>query len=81
MLFSAVRPCGAERLASLPGDELVPSPDAVMDRGFTLPAPPEGVWPWFNQLGKNRAGWYLPAWLENPISRRRRALRHLDPSL
>jgi len=38
----------------MPGDELVDAPDAVMDRAFTLPAAPAQVWPWFNQLGKNR---------------------------
>jgi hypothetical protein len=44
----------------LPGDELVPDAQVVMDRAFELPAPPYEVWPWFAQLGKNRAGWYLP---------------------
>ncbi|GAB1823721.1 SRPBCC family protein [Herbidospora sp. RD11066] len=76
-----MRPRASERLAGLPGDDLVPSPDAVMDRAFDLPVPPEAVWPWFGQLGKNRAGWYLPAWVETFVPRRRRALRHIDPSL
>ncbi|WP_206432788.1 hypothetical protein [Streptomyces sp. ADI93-02] len=52
-----------------------------MDRAFNLPAPPEAVWPWFNQLGKNRAGWYMPSWLERLMPRRRRALRHIAPAL
>jgi hypothetical protein len=39
----------------------VDAPDVVMDRAFTLPAAPAQVWPWFNQLGKNRAGWYMSA--------------------
>jgi len=31
-----------------------------MDRGFTVDTAPEAVWPWLVQLGKRRAGWYLP---------------------
>ena len=81
MFSLGVAPRPAERTATVPGDDLVPHPDVVLDRGFTLPAPPELVWPWFAQLGKNRAGWYLPTWLEALLPRRRRALRHLDPAL
>ena len=60
-----------ERLAPLPGDDLVVA-DVVMDRGFDLPAPPDEVWPWLVQLGKRRAGWYLPGSVERlvPPSRR-----------
>jgi len=38
----------------------VPAPDALMDRGFTVGAPADQVWPWMVQLGNARAGWYLP---------------------
>ena len=69
-----------ERTASLPGDELVGA-DVVMDRGFSLAAAPEAVWPWLVQLGKRRAGWYLPTAVERCVPRSRRALRHLDPVL
>jgi hypothetical protein len=72
------RPTGAERAATLPGDELLRSADVVMDRGFSLPAPPDEVWPWLVQLGKRRAGWYLPTVVERLVPHRRRALRHLD---
>lgn len=43
-----------------------------MDRAFTLRVAPEAVWPWLVQLGKNRAGWYLPRTVERlvPPSRR-----------
>ncbi|MET7992742.1 hypothetical protein ABZU76_17785 [Amycolatopsis sp. NPDC005232] len=40
----------AELTAALPGDDLLPHADVVMDRAFTLPAPPERVWSWFAQL-------------------------------
>jgi hypothetical protein len=67
-----------EVAAPMPGDELVPHADVVMDRAFTLDAEPERVWPWFVQLGKRRAGWYLPAYAERLIPLNRRGLRHLD---
>lgn len=70
----------AERSAVLPGDDLVDA-DVVMDRGFDLGAPPEQVWPWLVQLGRRRAGWYLPQRVERLLPPSRRALRHLDPSL
>ena len=75
-----VRPTAAERAARLPGDELVAPADVVMDRAFSLPAPPDDVWPWLVQLGKRRAGWYLPRWCERLVPRSRRGLRHLDPA-
>jgi hypothetical protein len=52
--------------------------DIVMDRGFDLPAPPDEVWPWLVQLGKRRAGWYLPAPVERLLPPSRRALRRID---
>jgi hypothetical protein len=75
-----VRPTPAERRATLPGDSLVAA-DVVMDRAFTLSAPPVRVWPWFVQLGKARAGWYLPRSVERVLRTSRRALRHVDPAL
>ncbi|WP_433887795.1 hypothetical protein [Streptomyces sp. CA-111067] len=63
------------------GDDIVPRPDIVMDRGFDLPAPPHEVWPWIVQLGKKRSGWYLPRRLERLQPPGRRALRHVDPAL
>lgn len=74
-----MRPTLAEVAARLPGDDEVPDAGVVMDRAATLPAAPELVWPWLVQLGKRRAGWYLPAPVERLVPRRRRALRHLDP--
>jgi hypothetical protein len=79
--FDAVRPLPQEVTASRPGDDLIPEPQLVMDRAFTLEGPLEAVWPWFVQLGKNRSGWYLPRGIERLIPRRRRALRAIDPTL
>ncbi len=61
------------------GDDVVPLPDVVMDRGFDVAAPPEQVWPWIVQLGKWRAGWYLPRSVERLVPRSRRATRRVLP--
>ena len=50
---------------TLPGDEIIPHPWIVIDRAATLPASASSSWPWVQQLGKDRAGWYAPRWLEN----------------
>lgn len=59
-MFSSVEATEAERKTRRPGDALVDPADVVMDRAFTLEAPRAAVWPWLVQLGKGRAGWYLP---------------------
>lgn len=80
LLGRLAAPSAAEVAASLPGDDLVVA-DVVMDRGLDLAVPPEQVWPWLVQLGKRRAGWYLPRRVERFVPRARRALRHLEPRL
>ncbi|MCD2194158.1 SRPBCC family protein [Actinomycetospora endophytica] len=74
-------PTPDEVAARVAGDGIVPDAQVTMDRAFDLPAPPETVWPWLAQLGKNRAGWYLPASIERAIPTRRRALRRIEPTL
>jgi hypothetical protein len=80
-MFGSVAASPEDVRRALPGDDLVPDADVVMDRAFDLPAPPETVWPWFLQLGKRRAGWYLPRSIERFMPPSRRGLRHLDPAL
>jgi hypothetical protein len=63
----------------MPGDDLVPGADVVMDRGFDAPGSAEQVWPWLVQLGKARAGWYFPRMIERLIPRSRRAAREVQP--
>jgi hypothetical protein len=75
----AVSPTPEEVARPLPGDDLVPDATTVMDRAFTVAAPPHEVWPWLVQLGKRRAGWYLPRSVERWLPPSRRALRHLEP--
>ena len=80
-MFESVGASPEDVARDLPGDDLVPRPDVVMDRAFDLAAPPDLVWPWFVQLGKKRAGWYLPRNVERLVPPSRRALRRLEPSL
>jgi hypothetical protein len=47
-----------EAAKPLPGDELVPSAEAIDTRGIDIAAPPAKVWPWLVQMGYGRAGWY-----------------------
>jgi len=80
MMFASVAATAAEKQARRPGDDLVDPADVIMDRAFTVPAPPEQVWPWLAQLGKRRAGWYLPARTERFLPRSRRAARAINPA-
>jgi hypothetical protein len=77
-MFRAIRADVQERAETRPGDEIVAQADVVMDRAFTVPGAPADVWPWLAQLGKRRAGWYLPRRVEHVLPRRRRAIRSLD---
>jgi len=79
-MFSSVSATATERRAILAGDGIIARPDVVMDRAFTVAAPPAAVWPWLVQLGKKRAGWYLPAAAERFVPPRRRAARRIDPA-
>ena len=54
----------AERLASLPGDDLIAAPTVQTDHAITIDAPPAAVWPWLLQMGWGRAGWYTARWVD-----------------
>lgn len=81
MPFGSVNATAAEARTALPGDEIVPDANVVVDRAFTLPGTPDRVWPWFEQLGKGRSGWYFPRSVERFIPPSRRGIWHLEPSL
>jgi hypothetical protein len=74
----SVRATPEETAGRRAGDDLVVA-DVVMDRAFTVDAAPVTVWPWLVQLGKGRAGWYLPHRVERLLPRARRATRTIDP--
>lgn len=77
--FASITATAAEVAASRVGDDIVAAADAVMDRAFSIEASPEQAWPWLVQLGKQRAGWYLPRSIERFIPPSRRAIRTLNP--
>jgi hypothetical protein len=60
----------AERIASLPGDEIVKTPRYRVDHGITINAPADSVWPWLVQLGQDKGGFYSYSRLERMIGDR-----------
>lgn len=42
----------------LPGDDIIPKPNLEMTHAIDIDAPPEAVWPWLNQMGRERSGYY-----------------------
>jgi hypothetical protein len=69
----------ADLTRGLPGDNLLSAPDLLADRAADIDAPPERIWPWIVQLGKDRAGWYFPAWVERWMPVSWRGARTLEP--
>jgi len=53
-----------ERLAPLPGDDVVPDPDLQTTHAATIDAPPAAVWPWLVQMGWHQGGWYTSRWVD-----------------
>ncbi|GAB4569906.1 MAG: hypothetical protein Kow0077_03200 [Anaerolineae bacterium] len=49
----------------LPGDERIVAPTVVATRAINIDAPPEAVWPWLAQMGRERTGWYSFDLLDN----------------
>ncbi|HET9259176.1 MAG TPA: hypothetical protein VFP42_03495 [Acidimicrobiia bacterium] len=62
-----------------PGDEILPDVSMVYDRKAVIDSQVDHVWPWLVQLGKNRAGWYLPWKVERWLPQRMRAVRTILP--
>ena len=54
---------------SLPGDELVNSPNFIFTRAITIEAKPQEIYPWIIQLGHKRAGFYSYDWFDNSWKR------------
>ena len=49
---------------ALPGDDVVPRADVVCTHATTINAPPQRVWPWLQQVGWHRGGWYTARWVD-----------------
>jgi hypothetical protein len=78
-LFAGIAARAGEVGAAVAGDAIVPDADVAMDRAFVVEALPAEVWPWLVQLGKGRAGWYLPRGIERLLPPGHRATRRLEP--
>jgi hypothetical protein len=52
---------------SLPGDDLIASPDLTATRAITVRGPAGQVWPWIAQLGQGRGGFYSYDFVENLV--------------
>jgi hypothetical protein len=67
--------CGA----SLPGDDLIVSPDLTATRAITVRASADQVWPWIAQLGQGRGGFYSYDFLENLVGCDIHSADHIFP--
>jgi hypothetical protein len=50
---------------SMPGDDLLGSPDFLSTRVVTVEASPASIWPWLVQMGSGKGGVYTYDWIEN----------------
>lgn len=58
----------ADLKRKLPGDSIIANSNWTIDRAAVINAQVEEVWPWIEQLGKGRAGWYAPSWIERTFN-------------
>ncbi len=49
----------------LPGDDIIPLPNEMMTHAANIDAPPEAVWPWLAQMGRERTGYYSIDLIDN----------------
>lgn len=49
----------------LPGDDIIPQPNFQMTQAINIDAPPEALWPWLAQMGRERTGYYAQDLLTN----------------
>jgi N-carbamoylputrescine amidase len=49
------------------GDDIIPKPTTVWNRGITIAARPSDIWPWLVQMGYGRAGFYVPEWVDRLV--------------
>jgi hypothetical protein len=57
-----------ERMQKLPGDGFLTNPARITNRGITIHAPVEKVYPWILQIGADKSGMYSYTWLENLVN-------------
>ncbi len=70
-----------EATEPLPGDAIIPNPDAQSTRAISIDATPREVWPWLAQMGQGRGGFYSYQGLENLMGCRIHNVAHIHPEL
>jgi hypothetical protein len=68
-----------ELAADLLGDALCPNATGQVTHAITIGAPPQDVWPWILQIGKDRGGFYSYSFLENMVGCDMRNNAHIVP--
>lgn len=61
-----------------PGDDIIPDAVMVYDQMRTMKAPPSDIFPWLQQIGKGRGGWYLPSYVERFLPSSWQASRRIE---
>jgi hypothetical protein len=69
-----------EVLRRLPGDDLVPHPDTQWTRAITVKAKAAAIWPWLQQVGQGRGGYYSYPWLEKLMGLRAEHTDQINPA-
>jgi hypothetical protein len=64
---------------ALPGDERVANPSVQQTHAVAIDAPAHAVWPWIEQIGQDRGGFYSYTWLENLAGCRMRNADRVHP--
>lgn len=56
-----------ERTQKFPGDGFLTNPARITNRGITIKAPVQKIYPWILQIGADKSGMYSYTWLENLV--------------
>lgn len=62
-----------------PGDDVVPEAVMVYDQTIKIAAAATDIFPWLQQIGKGRGGWYLKSSWEQMLPVSWRAARSINP--
>ena len=49
-------------MMDFPGKDLIKDPMLELYYDIEIQAEPEEIWPWIQQVGYHRGGWYIDTW-------------------
>ncbi|HZD60722.1 MAG TPA: hypothetical protein VE439_09770 [Anaerolineae bacterium] len=64
-----------------PGDDVVQNPVYEATHAVAINAPASRIWPWLQQIGQNRGGFFSYDWLENLAGADIHTINHIVPEL